>query len=427
MKKVLIITYYWPPAGGPGVQRWLKFSKYLPEFGIQPIIYKPKNPHYPTLDHSLVNEVSPTTTVLEKSIIEPYNLAKLVSKSDTTQLSKGLIKSPKKQSKLQESLLYVRGNFFIPDARKFWVSPSVNYLTKYIQKHDINCIITTGPPHSLHLIGKKLKQNNRSIRWIADFRDPWTNIGYHSELKLTETSAEKHKQLEHDVLNQADDVLVTSFETQREFIKKTNQPVHLITNGFDTEQVRVEELDESFSLSHIGSLLSQRNPIILWEILSELIEELEHFKSFFELRLVGNVSEQVVQSIYDHGLRDYLSLLGYVSHEQAVEVQQSSQVLLLIEINSEETRGIIPGKVFEYMNAKRPILAIGPNQWDVEQLIQSSRSGKVFNYAQKQALKQQITDYFKAYLTGKLEVNVSGIEKYSRHHLTQQLSQIIMT
>ena len=425
MKKVLIITYYWPPAGGPGVQRWLKFSKYLPDFGIQPIVYKPKNPHYPTQDQSLNLEVSSKVKVIEKAIFEPYSFAKILSKSDTESLSKGLIKSPKKQSKLQESLLYVRGNYFIPDARKFWVLPSVKFLAKYISKHQIDCIISTGPPHSLHLIGQQLKIKFNDLKWIADFRDPWTNIGYHNELKLTEASAKKHQQLEQEVLDEADALLVTSFETQREFQSKTQTPVHLITNGFDDESVRVEDLDEQFSLAHIGSLLSQRNPQLLWEVLAELIDELENFKQFFELRLVGNVSEQVIDSINRFGLKDYVSLIGYVNHQKAIEIQQSAQVLLLIEINSEETKGIIPGKLFEYMNAKRPILAIGPENWDVKRLVDETSSGTVFTYNDKQKLKGQITTDFKAYLNGKLIVNSTNINQFSRKNLTEKLSKVI--
>lgn len=425
MKKVLIVTYYWPPAGGPGVQRWLKFSNYLPEFGIQPIVYKPKNPYYPTQDQSLKMTISAKVDVIEKPIFEPYALAKLLSPKDTENLSKGIIKSSKKQTKLQDSLLYLRGNYFIPDARKFWIGPSVKFLSNYISEHKINCLITTGPPHSLHIIGKKIKDKFPNLRWFADFRDPWTNIGYHSELKLTPTSAEKHKQLEKDVLQSADDILVTSFETQAEFQSKTSTPIHLITNGYDDEDVQVDDLDEAFSLAHIGSLLSQRNPKILWEVLAELIKEVENFKSFFELRLVGNVSEDVVQSINDHGLKNYLSLVGYVNHQKAIEIQKSAQVLLLIEIDSVETKGIVPGKLFEYMNAKRPIIAVGPAHWDVKPLFEQTQCGAVFTYQDKIELKAKIKAHFKAFLNGKLEINSKHTEQFSRKNLTKTLADLI--
>src|SRR5690606_19802128 len=199
------ITYYWPPAGGPGVQRWLKFVKYLSDFGLQPVVYVPENPSYPIVDSSLLSEVSDNVIVLKQPISEPYKLAKVYSNSAKT-ISSGVIPKEKKQSSVQKLLLYIRGNFFIPDARKAWVKPSVSFLSDYIQKEQINTIITTGPPHSLHLIGLQLKQT-LGVNWLADFRDPWTTIGYHKQLKLTKSSQEKHLKLEKEVLQTADNII----------------------------------------------------------------------------------------------------------------------------------------------------------------------------------------------------------------------------
>ncbi|HMK06024.1 MAG TPA: hypothetical protein VK476_00755, partial [Flavobacterium sp.] len=183
MKKVLIITYYFPPAGGPGVQRWLKFIKYLPDFDIQPIVYVPENPTYPIIDAQLMSEISDKAIVLKTKIFEPYGLASIFSKNKTKKISSGIIPSMRRQTSIDKFLLWVRGNLFIPDARVFWVKPSVAYLKKYISENNIDIIITSGPPHSLHLIGMKLK-NVMNVKWIADFRDPWTTIGYHKSLKL---------------------------------------------------------------------------------------------------------------------------------------------------------------------------------------------------------------------------------------------------
>ena len=191
MKKVLIITYYWPPAGGPGVQRWLKFAKYLPEFGIKPVIYCPENPNYPIIDHSLLKEIPEDITIVKRPIKEPYQVAGWFSKKDTKTISSGVIPERSKQSLIQKLLLYVRGNFFIPDSRKSWVQPSVDFLSTYLKEQSINTVITTCPPHSMHLIGLHLKQK-LGVNWLADFRDPWTTIGYHKELKLRPDSQQKH-------------------------------------------------------------------------------------------------------------------------------------------------------------------------------------------------------------------------------------------
>lgn len=193
-KKALIITYYWTPSGGPGVQRWLKFVKYLPDFGIQPIVYVPENPTYPIIDKSLYLDIK-QPLVLKQPIREPYGLASIFSKEKTKSISSGIVPSKRKQSLLEKAMLYVRGNFFIPDARVLWVKPSVKYLENYIKENDIQTIITTGPPHSLHLIGLGLKEK-LDLKWIADFRDPWTSIVYHKDLKLSESSKQKHIGLE---------------------------------------------------------------------------------------------------------------------------------------------------------------------------------------------------------------------------------------
>lgn len=423
-KKLLIITYYWPPAGGPGVQRWLKFVKYLPEFDVQPIVYVPENPTYPIVDAHLETEVSDKAIILKKSIFEPYQLASFISKNKTKKISSGIIPNQKKQSFLEKLMLWVRGNLFIPDARVFWVKPSVSYLEKYIRENEIDTIVTSGPPHSLHLIGLELKQK-MNLKWLADFRDPWTTIGYHKSLRLSSYAAKRHKQLEHQVLNSADTIIVTSKTTKTEFQPITSKPITVITNGFDVEKVEQQTLDVKFSLAHIGSFLSERNPLILWESLVELLQELPDFKSHLEIKLMGAVSQEVLETISQFGLTSYLNNLGYVSHFEAVAHQRKSQVLLLIEINSEDTKSIIPGKLFEYMVSERPIVAIGPKDSDFAEIIINTNTGVFFDYSEKARLKQTIFDYYHQFLEGKLQSNGVGLQHYSRRNLTKQLVELI--
>lgn len=423
-KKLLIITYYWPPAGGPGVQRWLKFVKYLPDFGVQPIVYIPENPTYPILDEELVAEVSNKATILKNKIFEPYHLAGFFSKTQTKKISSGIIPAAKKQSFLERILLWTRGNLFIPDARFLWVKPSVNYLKKYIQENDIDMIITSGPPHSLHLIGLQLKAE-LDVKWLADFRDPWTTIGYHKALKLSSYANKKHKKLESNVLNAADTIIVTSKTTKAEFQQLTSKPIEVITNGYDVEKVTKESLDEKFTMAHIGSLLSDRNPKVLWEVLSEICHEKTDFATHFELKLIGKVSQEVLDSIASFQLEKYINNLGYVSHLDAIQHQRKSQVLLLIEINSPETKSIIPGKVFEYIVSERPIIAIGPTDSDFAEIITQTNTGEFFTYDEKARLKQTILNYFELYLGNKLEVFPVGLQRYSRKKLTEQLVNVL--
>ena len=427
IKKILIITYYFPPAGGPGVQRWLKFIKYLPEFGLQPIVYIPENPTYPIVDENLVAEIPSNVRILKHKIFEPYRFANFFSKNKINIISSGIIPSQKKQTFVDKFLLWVRGNLFIPDARIFWVKPSVKFLSKYVSENDINVIITTGPPHSLHLIGLELKQK-LNLEWIADFRDPWTTIGYHSALKLSKNAQQKHIELEKKVLQTADKIIVTSKTTKTEFAAITSKPIRVITNGFEIEESIKSEniiLDAKFSLAHIGSFLSDRNPKILWECLLELINEIPEFKNHLEIKLIGKVSQEILDTISSFKLNKFVNNLGYVSHEIAIEHQKKSQILLLIEIDSEETKCIIPGKIFEYMVSSRPIIGIGPKNADFEEILINTNSGKFVNYSQKRELKQILVAHYQAFLIGNSNSNPTNLEQYSRKNLTKQLADLI--
>jgi len=424
MKKVLIITYYWPPAGGPGVQRWLKFVKYLPGYGIEPVVYIPENPTYPLTDNGLLLDVNPQTTIIKHKITEPYAWASAFSKGNTKKISSGIIPAKTKQSFLQKMMLWVRGNLFIPDARVLWVRPSIAYLSAYIKEQGIDTIITTGPPHSLHLIGLGLKRQ-LGITWLADFRDPWTTIGYHKQLKLTASSAKKHKDLEREVLNSADTILVTSPTTKKEFEALSAKPIAVITNGYDVEQVAKQALDEKFTLAHIGSFLSERNPKILWQALAQLVAENADFNAHFELKLIGAVSREVLDAIEDNGLSGFVNNLGYVSHSEAIVQQRKSQLLLLVEIDSEETKCIIPGKLFEYMVSERPIVAIGPEGADFSEIIRATNTGVSVNYSEKDKLKHALLTYFEQFQEGTLKSNGIGLQQYSRKNLTGKLAELL--
>lgn len=423
MKRVLIITYYWPPAGGPGVQRWLYFVKYFREFGIEPIVYIPKNAHYPLRDESFVSEVPSDIEIIRQPIYEPYKFAKWFSKKKTKQMSSGII-AKKKLSLVEKLLLYIRGNFFIPDARIGWVKPSVVFLKKYLSENPVEVIVTSGPPHSLHLIGLHLKKK-LGVKWLADFRDPWTTIHYHTSLRLTKRAKKKHKQLEAEVLQTADAITVTSPTTKKEFKAITNRSITVVTNGFERKEIITPHLDTQFSIAHVGSLLSERNPVFLWEVLNEIAFEIEGFRDDLKIVLAGVVGEEILESISSFGLSQNLRNVGYVSHKEALQLQHNAHLLLLLEIDSPETRAIIPGKLFEYIRAERPIIAIGPKGSDIEQVLEEAGSGTFYTLAKKKALKSSILAYYNAYKKdGIVGVSVN-ISKYTRKYLTEKMSQIL--
>ena len=289
--KALIITYYWPPSGGPGVQRWLKLSNYLLENNIKPIIYTPENPRYPFLDYSFLDDINSEIEVIKAPIFEPFSFFnKIVNK-----IRRGGVPNYKDQSLIEKFLIYIRGNFLIPDSRIFWVKPSTKFLSKYLLENKIDTVITSGPPHSLHLIGLNLKLK-LNITWFADFRDPWTKINYHKKLKLNIYAKRKHLKLKKNVINSCDRIIVTSKKLLNYYKKITNKPISLIYNGFDYNKKELT-LDKKFSITHIGSLLPERNPEILWRVLGDISSQNNNIKEDLQINFIGNVDDNIKELI----------------------------------------------------------------------------------------------------------------------------------
>lgn len=424
-KKVLIITYYWPPAGGPGVQRWLKFAKYLPEMGWEPIIYTPENPSYPIIDETLSKEVSQDLKIVKTKIWEPYQIAEKLNPK-AKDYKAGHFENANKQSFLSKISVFIRGNFFIPDARKFWIKPSTKFLRKYLAENQIETVITTGPPHSLHLIGKNLKSSNPKLKWIADFRDPWTQISYHKELKLTSYAAKKHENLEKSVFTQADLILATSFTDAENYKKLGANRVEVITNGFEENQFDGKKIfDSKFKITYSGGLEIARNPKVVWEALSEICVENELFKNDFKLIFWGNLSHEVEVSIKSYGLENKLEIKGYVSHQESIRGIKNADLLLLTNFSNEESKGIIPGKLFEYLATGNPILAIGPEKGDVKRILQETKSGEYFTHEDKTAIKDFILRAYQNWKNGFASPSNADVLQYSRKSLTQKLVKVL--
>lgn len=422
MKKVLLITYYWPPSGGSGVQRWLNFTKYLKDFDVEPVVYTVSNPNYAIEDASLKSPGG--ITVLRRPIWEPYNLASMFSGENAKQTSSGFLEKPK--SFKSRAINYIRANYFIPDARKYWIKPSVKYLKKYLQQHNIDTIITSGPPHSLHLIGLKLKAE-LNIKWIADFRDPWTQIDYFHKLPFNEKALRKHHNLEQKVARNADSILVVS-ATMQKFYGLFNSNVKVVSNGFDAEINSAKDivLDKKFTLTHVGLLNADRNPSILWQALSELIAENSAFKKYVSVKLIGKVSDEVVQSIASFNLNSYVDFVAYVPHNEVADLQRKAQVLLIPVNNVPSAKGIVTGKIFEYLVAQRPILAIAPLDGDLAEIIEKTQSGKVIDFEDKQGLKSSLKNYFEAYQNNNLVSKAVSLEDYQAKNITKKIAELVL-
>ena len=419
-KKVLIITYYWPPSGGSGVQRWLKFSKYLRDFNIEPVIYTVDNPSYPINDTSLESEIPLGLEVLKQPIFEPNFFLSIFGNNKKKESAGFLNPNP---TLLGRFFQYVRANYFIPDARKFWIKPSVKFLSNYLKNNKIDAIITTGPPHSMHLVGLALRDKFK-IKWISDFRDPWTEIDYFQQLPLTKKAKKKHHQLEQEVLEKSDMVIVVGETMKKKFLKH-NHNIEVLTNGFDSyENSLTIELDSNFSITHVGLMNADRNPTILWEVLYEISSENIDFKNNLRIKFIGKIDDTVIQDIQVFNPKNIVRI-PYLDHKEVRKYQASSQVLLLSINQVPNAKGIITGKIFEYLQAKRPILGIGPEDGDAAAILKKTNAGNIVGFNNKIELKAAVLKLYKDFKEEKLFVKSINVEQFHRKNITRQLAQVI--
>ena len=430
MKRVLIITYYWPPSGGSGVQRWLKMSKYLPEYGWQPVIYTPENGEYPVEDPSLEKDVTPEIEVIKRPIVEPYTFyKKFIGARKEEKVKAGFTKEEGNKANWKDRLaLWVRGNFFIPDARCWWVKPSSRYLKEYLKTHPVDAIISTGPPHSMHLIAMKLKEE-MGIPWIADFRDPWTQIDFYDELHLTRWADRKQHKLEHEVLTRADKIVTVGWDWARGLGKLGNRNVRVIQNGYDwiyDPDEKKAPLSDSFSLTHLGVIGPSRNAPVLWQALQELKKEIDGFGQALRIKLVGQIDQSVTEGLNTCGLMENAELITYVPHDEVKQLQESSQVLLLLINNAPNAKGILTGKLYEYLASGRPILCIGPKDGDAARILKETGAGQTANFDDKEETKKIIKEYYQYYLEKGLPFQTNNnIEKYSRKALAEKYGKLL--
>jgi glycosyltransferase involved in cell wall biosynthesis len=428
LRKVLIITYYWPPSGGAGVQRWLKFTKYLREYGWEPIIYTPKNPEAPAIDTSLENDIPEGITVIKMPIFEPYSAYKrFVGMKPDDKVNAGFLQEKEKPGMAEAIAVWLRGNFFIPDARRFWISPSVKFLSKYLKDNPVGAVVSTGPPHSMHLIALQLHKNLH-IPWLADFRDPWTGIDFYHQLKLSSIADQLHHKLEKKVLSSATEVSVISRDMLNEFNGIVKRDYKLVTNGFDDEDIcplPQNQLDTVFSISHIGSLNAARNPEKLWKALSGMVKQNPLFAKELQIKLVGKVDISVLKSIEKYDLTNYLKRIEYMPHREVMHEIQRSQVLLLLINNTPNAKGILTGKIFEYLGSGRPILSIGPEDGDAAKIIKDSEAGQTADYDNEESMSRILNDCFIKYSEQRLASNTGSRLKYSRKILTGEIAKIL--
>ncbi|MBQ6879977.1 MAG: glycosyltransferase family 4 protein [Bacteroidales bacterium] len=432
MKRVLIISYYWPPTGGSGVQRWVKFSRYLPAEGWQPVIYTPENPEQLAVDETLEAEIPAEAEIIKTHITEPYELyKKFLRKSGH---SKEAVEvnpvNARNKSFAQKAAMWVRGNFFRPDPRCMWIRPSVRYLKKYLEEHPVDLIVSTGPPQSMHLIGLRLAEET-GLPWIADFRDPWTRIFYFKHLSMTKATERWHHRMEKKVLDKASAVVAVSPLVQQEFQSMTETPVELITNGFDEcdfpDTACTEAAggpDRDFVITHTGLFAADGNPTTLWQVLGERCAADGQFRKHLKIKLIGKTDEQIKAAIAEAGLKDNMIDMGYQPHARAVEEQRKASLLILPLRKEPEYKAVLPGKLFEYLASLRPVLGIGQPDGAMSMILGSTKTGVVYDWDDKASVSRFIDDCWKNHLEGRLVVEDADISQFTRRNLTRRMAQL---
>ncbi len=408
MKRVLIITYYWPPTGGVGVQRWLKMTKYLPSLGWQPVIYTPSNPERALIDESLAKDIPPQAEILTHKILEPYSIFRAFMGKKNSGTSVGStavnpINGVGGKSLKMRLALWIRANLFIPDPRVVWKRPSVKFLLEYLKEHPVDAIVSTGPPQSMHLIAQEVHRRT-GIRWVADFRDPWTKMFYFKHLPLTDRNYFRHKHMERQVLLDADEVVTVTPVVQKEMqhIIKGGAPagkVHLIENGFDEDDfAREVPLDEEFTILHTGLFSAEGNPLKLWKMLKRMCLMDERFSRLMRLELIGKCDGDIIASIEEAGLKDNLVVRGFRPHSEVNDRQKAARLLILPLRTEPEYAGTLTGKFYEYIAARRPIMAFGPHGSVLDKALTDSDTGRIFDWNEEEPVEAYLLIMYIKYL-----------------------------
>lgn len=423
MKKVLIISYYWPPAGGIAVHRCLKYAKYLREFGWEPIIHTADGAEYPVLDEGNFKDVPANCTVIKTKIWEPFNLFKFITGKKKEERIHNVFLEEDKPTFAHKLGIWIRGNIFIPDARKFWIRPSVKHITNFLKENHVDVLFTNGPPQTNHMIAYGVKKK-LGIPWHADFQDPWTQVDYFPQLMLNPISMNIHKSMEQRVFKNADKITICSQTWKGDLESIGAEDVGVIVWGYDEDDFKDIHVDLSpkFTLSHYGSLGPDRNAKTLWKALSILSKEEPQFASDLEIELAGFIGHAIIKEIEALGLKKNLVLFDHLNRRETLERMHRSQVLLLILNDMPNVNGRLPGKLFEYLASRRPTLVIGPEASDASKIVHGVNAGHTCEFNDLEKTVATVRELYTKFRNGKLLHNETDISQYSNRNLTKKLA-----
>lgn len=426
MKRVLVVAYYFPPSGGPGVQRVLKAVKYLREFGYEPTVLTVDDGAFPQLDDELLADIPGGVRVVRTRAFSPFGAyAKLTGKSKKDAVVVGTVKQ--RGGWLERAASWIRANVFLPDARVGWVPYAIRKASELHREDPFDVVLTSGPPHSCHLIGQHLKRK-LDIPWVADFRDPWTDINFYHELPMSGWARRKDAKMERRVLTEADHVTTVSASWAELLKSKGAQRVSVVQNGFDEadfDSAQGMPPDDRFVISHVGSLYPSRNPDAFWQAIAGLRSNGD--LSQLRIQVIGSVSLEVVESIETNGLQSVTEVVPYVSHSEAIELMLGSHMLLLSIERFEHSNGMITGKLYEYIRSGRRVLGLGPVPGDAASLLEETQRGRLFDRDDLEGVSSYLLDQYASWEANSSVAELSGeaVQQFSRRAQTGLLAGVM--
>ncbi len=417
------------------MQRWLKFVKYLPSFGVIPFVFAPENPSFDLRDESLLNDVPAEAEVIHFPIWEPYRLGKKISGSPVSNTPS----STARGGLVKNALTWLRGNLLFPDPRIFWVRSSVQFLEEFLRTNNIGTIITTGPPHSVHLIGLRLKKKNPKLKWIADFRDPWSEWGMLLSFKLTAMSKRIHQRMEKQVLTSADSVITITPFYVKQLERLSGRKVELITNGYDDSDFAELNIQRSglsplggpggqFVIRHVGVVNPSCDPRPFMNAVKKLATEDSVFGRDAKIYFTGQVNDDFRKWVESDSVLSSITIFQPgVPHNELISLYSHSSLLVLILTGYKDGEGFLPGKLFEYLATGLPIMAVGPVPSDANNLLRELKHGEMIASDNQEMIKSNLQACFKNWKHGHSFQKHQVATEYSRKQLTFKLVELLNT
>ncbi|MEP1033656.1 hypothetical protein [Ekhidna sp.] len=421
-RKILIISYYWPPSGGVGVQRWMNFALQLKSIGWEPFVLTPENPQFEIKDEKLQERVKDIPTI-RIPIWEPFALFhKLTGNKDRKNVQQGLVLEKSEKTFKDKLMVWIRGNLLIPDPRTFWVKAASRKAIDLIKEQGIGTIITTGPPHSIHLVGRKVKRKS-GAKWLADFRDPWSKWDVLEKLNTSEIVLDVHRRMERSVLKECDISTTVSKRLAEAF-----GGIEVLHNGITiSNDSNIQPNDSHFTIGYFGMLNELRNPRQLWQLLDQMCRENQVFANKLKIRIGGIVSESIKNEIGELSeLKEKVEFLGYLPHEGIQNEYKRCNVLLLLQNKSHNSEWILPVKFFEYLAANRLILGLGERRSDLGDLMNDKDVGEILGYSEIQSIRGFVEDVFENNRYPAREDSEVLLNQFSHKHLVQKLDSLLL-